>query len=100
MLTNHWLKSAFMAGVFCAVSTLAVAEQDAASARPASSSVPERVGGAIKHGAEVAASAVHRGVTKAASAVERGASATGRALEKAAQKVGLPAASTASTSSR
>lgn len=99
-MTNHWLKLAIAAGVLVATSALAAESQQTSSPQPAGSSVPERVGGAIKHGAEVAASAVHRGVTKAASAVERGASATGRAIEKAAQKVGLPASSTASSSSR
>jgi hypothetical protein len=99
-MKNHRLKAAFAAGLVAAISTFCAGAAFATEAEPAASSVPARVGGAVKHGVEVAASAVQHGVTKAANAVERGASATGRAIEKAAQKVGLPASSAGSSPSR
>lgn len=79
----------------------------AEAAKPAASSSPtvvQKVGKAVQRGASAAEGGIKRGVSaaeggvkKAASAVGRGASVAASAIDRTARRIGLPAASAASS---
>ncbi|MEO8154816.1 MAG: hypothetical protein ABI605_17260 [Rhizobacter sp.] len=91
-LRNLMLASAFMA---LTAPALAGPAEVANSAASHASGVAVKVEGAVKRGAQTAASAVEHGVKAAASAVQHGASVAGNAIDRTARRIGLPTASSA-----
>lgn len=90
------LKPLFLLALACLFTMTAWAESGDVSKADAGnppSTVIEKTGAAIEHGAKAAASGIERGAKAAAHGVERGAQATGRALSRASQKIGITKAS-------
>lgn len=94
-MNRFFVRSLFVAVSALTLGTTAHAQGAASSAASAASGTVTRVGNAINHGAQVAASGVERGINAAASGIERGGKAVTRVGNKVAEKVSgsSPAAS-------
>jgi hypothetical protein len=93
MRTTHRIKLACLALVWLPLGAMAGPGEAADSAVQAASGVATKVGKAIEHGVNAAASGVARGMQAAASGVERGVKATASAVNGVTKKVDLSPAS-------